>query len=64
MTSNSDEGLCICGRVHAPWWGKYVPAPTCQVNIESFRTALFRRLWIEDLEERAGIPFPDRGGLL
>lgn len=51
----NDATVCICDKVHAPWWGRYVPAPTCRVKNEAFRSELFRALWIEDLEERAGI---------
>jgi hypothetical protein len=24
--------VCFCGRTHAPWWGRYVPAPSCDLK--------------------------------
>lgn len=59
MTS---DGKCICKRTHAPWWGRYVPAPSCKVNVEDFRIRLFDRLLREQLEER--MKHPDRDAFL
>lgn len=24
--------VCICGRLHAPWWMRYVKAPSCTAS--------------------------------
>jgi hypothetical protein len=34
VTNEDDQiiAVCFCGRQHAPWWGKYVPAPSCDLK--------------------------------
>lgn len=38
---------CFCGKVHAPWWGRYVIAPSCKLRKQQERARYFDQLVAE-----------------
>lgn len=45
--------ICFCGRTHAPWWGRHVPAPSCDLKPADEAMARFLAFRREERERAA-----------